>query len=428
MAMQRLRWALTRINLLFHTPAGLSVGRLGSQSLSLFTAPIIAQAIGPTGRGLTAAALAAVTITGVIIGLGVPLAVRRRVVDETQRHDAVRSARILTWCTVPLGGLLALAPLFTVLTQLDHIAKIAFVIAMSLSGLTFSWSIDHNVMVAEKRYFRILWIGSIQTVAYFAVVLTLWILDALSVASVLFAYAAGTVAAFLLGRFWVRTPSGQSTQKLSLLREGATLWGSQAGQVASARLDQFLVLPLIGAGATGLYSVAATIGSLPVTIGLALGTSVFREFVLEQSKAKYTQAVRLAIAVALSLAIALALASIWGIPWLFGAEFKGSVPLAAIALLGGVALSGNHVCTMALVASERGKSMTAVQLAGLAVGIGALYPATAIAGATGAAVASTLGYLTTFAGALLTLGIRPWDAVPRPRDFPQGFRAFLKRQ
>ncbi|MGO1411495.1 MAG: lipopolysaccharide biosynthesis protein [Microbacterium sp.] len=417
-----------RILRLLDTPAGISIGRMTTQALSLVTAPIIAQAIGPTGRGMTAAALAAVTITGVAIGMGVPLAVRRRAVDPEQRDDAVRSARLIAWGTVVPAGLIGVVLVLTLLSDLDLLGSIAFLCAMSMAGLTVSWVTDTNVLVADRRYFRILWVGSIQTISYFLVVVVMWAVGALSVAAVLFAYAAGTLAAFVLGRYWVRTTRDKAQSVRSLLREGMKLWGSQAAEIASARLDQLLVLPIIGAGPTGLYSVAVTMGNLPVSIGLAFGTSAFRDFVNDRSLERMRTAIRMAVAIAGSLAAVVALASIWGIPLLFGAEFQGAVILTFVTVVGGVAVTGNYVCSMALVALQRGVSMTLVQISGLIVGLGLLVPAGHIWGALGAAVASTVGYFATFVGALLVLRIRPWAAIPGPRDFRDGMAVFLGRK
>lgn len=416
-----------RVRRLFDTPAGISVGRMGTQSLSLITAPIIAQAIGPSGRGWTAASIAAITITGVVIGLGVPLAVRRRAVIETDRASLVRTARLFAWFTaipsIGLGLLLAV----TLLQGLDLAAHIAFLVAMTTSALTVSWVIDTQVFVADRRYFRILWLGSIQTVTYFSVVLVLWLADSMSIAGVIWAYASGTVAAFLLGRWWNRQGKGKVKAFGSLFREGLKLWGSQAAEIASARLDQLLVLPIIGAAPAGLYSVAATIGALPVSIGLGLGTSAFRGFVEDRSKDRVERAIRMAFAVALTLAVVVGVVGIWGIPWLFGEDFSGAVPLTFITLAGGVAVVGSYICSMALTARERGLTMTGVQVAGLVVGIALLIPAGNAWGAMGAAAASTIGYVATLGGSLLALRVRPWNAIPRPADFAHGFRTFLGR-
>lgn len=416
-----------RFRRLFDTPAGISIGRMGTQSLSLITAPIIAQAIGPAGRGLTAASIAAITIAGVVIGLGVPLAVRRRAVLTENRSDLVHTARTFAWFTTIPSFLIGVILSLTMLRQLDTASHVAFLTAMACAGLTVSWVIDTQVFVADQKYFRILWLGSVQTVTYFTVILVLWLAGAMSVAAVIWAYTAGTIAAFLLGRWWGRYPGGKVSEFRSLFREGFKLWGSQAAEIASARLDQLLVLPIIGAAPAGLYSVAATIGALPVSIGLGLGTSAFRGFVQDKSRVLVERAIRMAIAIAFALAVVVGIVSIWGIPFLFGDDFAGSVPLAFITLLGGIAVTGNYICSMALVAQERGLSMTLTQVIGLLVGIGLLIPAGMLWGATGAALASTIGYLATFAGALMILRIPPWKTIPLPIDFARGLRTFLGR-
>lgn len=423
-----MRRFLKRVVRLLDTPAGISIGRMSTQSLSLVTAPIIAQAIGPAGRGMTAATLAAVTISGVAIGLGVPLAVRRRAVLSEDRRDLVRTARLFAWVTALPALAIGIILSFTLVASLDPAGHIAFLVAMTCAALTVSWGIDTQVLVADRRYFRILWLGSIQTVAYFVVILALWIAGAMSVAAVLWAYTAGTLAAFILGRCWVRSRGGRVKEVRSLLGEGLRLWGSQAAEVASARLDQLLVLPIIGAAPTGLYSVAATMGALPVSIGIGFGAASFRGFVEDRRRERFEEAVRMATAMAFTLAVVVALASIPGIPLLFGPEFAGSVPLAFITLVGGIAVVGTYICSMAFVALDQGLRMTLVQTIGLAVGIALLVPAGYLWGATGAAAASTVGYLATFGSAVALLGLRPWKVIPLLPDFRRGIRVFLGRR
>ena len=423
-----MRRFFSRLRRALDTPAGISLGRMGTQSLSLITAPIIAQTIGPSGRGLTAAGLAAITITGVAIGMGIPLAVRRRAVLDDGRADVIRTARGFAWMTVIPALLIGIVLSATLLSPLDFASHVAFLTSMACAGLTVSWVIDTQVLVADRQFFRILWLGSIQTVAYFAFIIILWLSGVMSVAAVMWSYTAGTIAAFILGRRWVRATGGRFRGFRSLAREGLHVWGSQAAEVASARLDQLLVLPIIGAAPAGLYSVAATIGALPVSIGIGFGTSAFRGFVEDRAVARIIAAIRMAVAIAFSLAVVVGIASIWGIPLLFGSPFAGSVPLAFVALVGSVAVVGNYICSMALVAQERGLRMTIVQVVGLAVGIGLLVPAGMLWGAMGAAVASTVGYFATFLGAMLALRIRPWLAVPGLSDFRRGLSVFFDRR
>lgn len=421
-----MRRFFARIRRALDTPAGISLGRMGAQSLSLFTAPIIAQAIGPTGRGMTAAAIAVVTICGVGLGMGVPLAVRRRAVLDDDRRDLVRTARLVALLAIVPAVAIAVGVWMTILHELDTSATVAFFVAMASACLTVSWSTDTQVLVADQRYFRILWLGSIQTVTYFCVILALWLTGNMSVAAVLWAYTSGTVAAFILGRVWVSDRGGKVRGLGSLLRESARLWGSQLAEVANARLDQLLVLPILGAAPAGIYSVAATLGALPVSIGIGLGTASFRGFVRDPSATNIARGVRMAVAVATMLGALVAVASIPGVPILFGDAFRPAVPLVAIALVGGVCVTGTYLCTMALVARNHGLRMTLLQFGGLIVGVALLFPLGHLWSSTGAAIASTAGYATTFFAALLVLGVRPWNAFPRPSDFAAGFRLFLR--
>ncbi|WP_424466752.1 oligosaccharide flippase family protein [Pseudoclavibacter helvolus] len=411
------------------TPIAMSMGRALTAILSLVTAPIIAQAIGTEGRGLTGAALAAVQITGIAIGMGVPLAVRRRSVDADPATLAslVKTARLFGWLTVlPALGIGVLCHLFF-FGELSTTDSAMFLVAMASSCLTVLWTTDLNVFVAERRYFRMVCLVSIQSVAYFIGVMIFWLTGHLTVGTVLLCFAAGTVAAFVLGRSWMSVRGGQIREFWSVVREGFTMWGSQLAEMASYRLDQLLVLPVIGASATGIYSVASTIGMLPFSLAVALGASVFQSFARTKDKALISGAIRQITVIVVVVALGLALVSIWLIPGLFGEDFRDSVVVSWITLFGCVFIAMNYIAVSALIAQRRGKAMTAMQVVGLAIGIGLMYPMGSAFGAQGAAWAAVIGYATTFALALVSLRIPPLDIVPRPRDLPLAVRAFLQR-
>ncbi|SMH34698.1 Membrane protein involved in the export of O-antigen and teichoic acid [Rathayibacter oskolensis] len=410
-----------------NTPAGISLSRVFTAALSLVTAPIIAHAIGPEGRGLTAGSLAAIQIIGIAAGMGVPLAVRRRSVQESDRADLIRTARLFGWFTAVPAAAVGVACLLLFLGGLGPVDSVIFLIAMASGALTVLWTIDANVFVAEKMYFRIVSLSSIQTVVYFAVIVCLWAFGALTVGGVLLAFVAGTVAAFALGRFWVRAGAGKVRGLGSLCREGATMWGSQAAEIASYRLDQLLVLPVIGASATGIYSIAVTIGTLPFSLAVGLGAAVFQGFARSDSKDLVVTALRHIFVVTSAVSIVLGVAAVWVVPLLFGERFSESVPVAWITLIGCQFIVGNYIAVTALVSRKQGMSMTAMQVIGLAVGIAALYPLGAVWGPMGAATASSLGYAVTLAFALFALRISPLAVVPRPRDVRPAFKTFLER-
>jgi hypothetical protein len=59
------------------SPLMMTVGRFGALAPGLATAP--ARALGPQGQGVTAISLSILTIMSIVMALGVPVAVRRRI-------------------------------------------------------------------------------------------------------------------------------------------------------------------------------------------------------------------------------------------------------------------------------------------------------------------------------------------------------------
>ncbi|MFU8945401.1 lipopolysaccharide biosynthesis protein [Mycetocola zhadangensis] len=402
------------------------MGRIATSSLSLVTAPIIANVIGTEGRGYTAAALAAIQIAAVLVAMGIPLAIRRRAVITDDLPSLVKTARRFAWFTIIPALLIAMVVLSTLLASMSFGDKVAFVVSMCVCPLTVSWVIDTNVLVSERRFFRILCLGSIQTITYFVAIVLLWSIGQLHVGTVLWAFSLGTIAAFVLGRIWVPSAGGKAKGLKDLIGEGTKLWGGQAAEIASYRLDQLLVLPIIGASATGIYSVAVTIGSLPMTIAIGLGASVFASFVKTNDRGTVALAIRFSLVLAISASATLAVLSVWMIPLLFGEAFASAVPVAFVSLVGSIFIVGNYICSMALSAQKRGGTMTVVQTTGLLIGIGLMYPFGLLWGPIGAAAASGVGFAVTFLASLYILRLWPWAVVPRPADVVPAVRLFFR--
>ena len=76
----------------FNSPMTMLGSRLSVAALGLISAPLIAQALGPSGRGETASALATMYLVPILLALGMPFEVRRRVLADGGM-GAVRTAR-----------------------------------------------------------------------------------------------------------------------------------------------------------------------------------------------------------------------------------------------------------------------------------------------------------------------------------------------
>src|SRR5680860_505229 len=115
-----------------NSPSIIALTRLIIQLTPLLTAPIVARELGPEGRGFYAACFAAMTLTPVALGLGLPLVTRRR----SANHDPASTMRsvyriipILIPCAVGIGYFIKQALIPGISTLSGHI----FLVGMGCS-------------------------------------------------------------------------------------------------------------------------------------------------------------------------------------------------------------------------------------------------------------------------------------------------------
>ena len=103
-----------------------------------------------------------------------------------------------------------------------------------------------------------------------SVIVALWLTGRIEVSSVLFAFLLGNITTYALGRWWVRGRGGRIRDAADIVKEGLHLAGGQIADVSSRRLDQVIALPLLGAHATGIYAVGATMASATAPVAQTL--------------------------------------------------------------------------------------------------------------------------------------------------------------
>lgn len=403
---------------LVNSPVMMALGRFGAMFLAMISTPIIARALGPQGRGVTAAALAVFIAIPVLLGMGVPLAVRRRVsVLEGIRADVVRTGRAYAALTFIPAVLIAIPIEVLLLPGLSTAERFAYYLSIALVPLTVSWSIDANVLVATKEYRRVGTLSILQAALSTTIIVVIWLVGHLDVSSVLYAFLAGNITAFIFGQVWVRDRGGRVTDFKGIVKEGGALAGGLISDVASKKLDQIIALTLMGAAGAGLYSVAATMGSLAAPVVESLGNSAFKDLTTGDHR-QTIQTVRHAMALSVMSATGLAVVSWFLIPVVFGEAFTDSRPVALITVAASTFSGVGYVTAIALAAQRHGEQMTLAQVTGLVVGIGLMVPSALTWGPAGAACAIGLGSLTSLLISLWSLRVSPLTALPRPGDFP----------
>lgn len=413
------------------SPSLLALGRLGAAALALVSAPIVARVIGPDGRGETAAAIALFHIVPVVIAFGIPLAVRRRAA-VTDGRTAIAAARTLSLAAVVPACAVAVLCWFTLFASFDPESRVVASVGIVAAPMVVSWSSDVSVLVAHSRYRAVMAMQLIQPLTYLVLVVILWALAVADTATVLLAYLLGLAATFVTGLALVRGSfSGSLAEIPTLLKDGVRFAGSALAETASNRLDQAIMLPLIGATQAGYYAVATTIVTAPLAIGQALGASYFtpiaRASETKERRALQWASARSGLAISLVCFPLLCLVTPLIVPLLFGEDFRPTVTVVWLAALGGIAMTSGYVVSMALAAEGRGGRMTIAQVAALVASMGLLIVIGPLLGAVGAAVASSVGYAVLLG--LLLAGLRGSlsDYVPRPADFKEGIRRLVRK-
>lgn len=404
-------------------------GRLGMTAFGLISALVIAHAIGPSGRGETAAAIALFYILPILLALGVPIEARR-LTAKGNAGGVVRVSRRFAGLTAIPTIPIALALAYSLFEDFDSPARIIATVGVVASPATVSWMCNASVVFAQLRFRAFVAIQLTQPGTFLLLVLLAWGLGVADTGTVLLANIAGTLLTFVVALAFTRSQPYDSDIPLkSIVKNGSKYAGSAIAEAASNRLDQVLVLPLMGGFQAGLYSVAVTIAGVPLALGHALGGAFFSSIASAETGTKRTHlkadAFRFAFLLAGISAAILAIATPILVTKVFGAGFEDAILCTWIALAGSIAMVSAYVVAQGLAAEGRGIRMTIAQAISLIFSITMLVVLAPAHGAAGAAIASSLGYLVLLATLLVCYSVPARLLVPTTRDLSASWRAIL---
>ncbi|MFC9836885.1 lipopolysaccharide biosynthesis protein [Rhodococcus sp. NPDC127530] len=403
-----------KITEFFNAPASLLISRLIGSALALLTSPIIAQAIGAEGRGLTAAAVTALTIVPIALALGLPWTVRRRCAVEVDPESVVRSSQILALTSLVPGAGIGVVMCGTLLSGLPDGAKYWLIAGLALAPCVVGRNCLLSYLVVRRSFAKILIITVSQPLLYFVLVLILMSTEHISITSTIAVYVISVLASYIataivnpISWFGSRAKFGQIA--LDSLRAA----GAQISEIASYRLNQLILLPVIGGAALGNYSVALNVALAPAPIGQAIGSGTFKENANSNGVAfreKCADSVRAAVSVGFVSTFAICALSPFVVPWAFGEEFEPAVPAAMILSFGGLLVMCNYTLTSNLIAAGDSLKASVSHYVGFAVGVVLLFVLSYRFGLIGAACASSAGFLTTavLGSAFLSVPLRAW--------------------
>jgi O-antigen/teichoic acid export membrane protein len=401
---------------------GLTAVSVASLLSGLVTGPLIAHALGATGRGLLASVLVPLGVAPFIGQLGLGLfAVRASA-------RGVSVSRLAGTLAVPLllvGGAVALAaePLASALLPEDAGARLCLRIGLSLLPLALLVNVLADVLWGSARWRALTAMRLISPIGLVMVTPVLYLTDSLTVTSAAaLAISLGLVPLpLLLGLLpGARTPRLDWTLMGEALRFGLRAWPGALADLANQRLDQLLMIPLLPPRELGLYAVATTVAVVGTAPAAAIATVVFPRLAAGQVHV-LGPALRITALLLLMTQAAVALAAPLVVPLAFGSSFAAAVPLIHILLLAWMLTALTPVLAHALAASGHPGPGSVAQILGLVCTVVGLAISLPTLGATGAAItslvasAAVLAYLLGSTSRRLSMTL-PELVSPRAAD------------
>lgn len=375
------------------------IGNVFPPLVALASGPILAQALGVGGRGAVAAAVAPLGLAITLVTFGVPESVTYVV---ARRPGLVRiAARNASWIIV-LAGVAAMLAVFGARTwlsggdvQIQHLMAVAAlsIIPSMLLGVT------RGIASGMQQWHMVAWERGLSSGLRLVALVPLWLTGHLTpmTATILVAVMPLTGALAYLRLPRRLAPPEQDTDGTASTRSlggyGLRLWIGSISGVLLHRVDQTLMTPLSSAYQLGLYVVAVSVSELPLIIHRAVRDVTFVADAHESDDARLAAASRISTAISGAVALGLGLTMVWWLPYLFGSEFAGSLPVAAVLLVAVVLGTPGSIAGAGLSARGRPGLRSISLVIACVVNIGLLILLVPQWGAMGAAWATFVGYV-----------------------------------
>ena len=390
------------------------VNVIGAAS-GFITGPLLARALGPTGRGDLAAIVVPFTIAAPLLGLGIGGYAFRTLPRGRPLGDVVGSLGLPTLMLGALGAAVAV-PAADALAGGRPIVRAFLIVGLLSMPIVMLASLLLSSLSALERWRPVMVTRIIPFGVTAAAVVVLYIAGALTVATAAGATIAGSLLSIVPGLplLWAERPRFRRAIARAGLNFGIKSWAGGLAQMTNARLDQFLMITVVAPRVLGLYAVAVTISGATGLIGGALAPPLMARVGAGETHL-ISQAVRIMVAVSVCVNLALAAVSPVLLSVLFGHGFRGALPMLLILLVAQVPLVGVGVLSSALQADGAPMIPTIGEGIAVVVTVGGLIALLGPLGGVGAAIVSLAAYSSSFVFQLLV--------ARRRTDTP--LRAFL---
>ncbi len=379
-----------------------SLSYLATAGLGFVNGPILARALGTTGRGELAAVVATTQLIGFVTGFGMPRA-------------AVFFATEIKWRKIIMSSW------FTVLVfTLPFLALLIPAYQWVLDGkqdITVTWFYAYLALtvLAGPATTTIFWLrGMSRTIAFnllnaLPAVLTsigyvgLFIAGRLTLETALVSTFVAQAIARVVVLSYGRSFPGRGFDKQAYKTQrhyGLRAWFGSLSYLVTFRVDQFVLAGIVESDQLGIYAVAATGATLSLPISRGIGQTLLphvrRAKTDEARFAAIEKALRWVRLASGAAVVGLAALAPFVVPFLFTEEFAPAVIPLLILLPGQFANDVATVLASALDSFNRPEEASKAQVVSAVItvaGLAIFAPLFGIRGAAGVTTAAYLGYL-----------------------------------
>jgi O-antigen/teichoic acid export membrane protein len=366
--------------------------------LAFVTSPILARALGPSGRGDLAAIFVVLILAPTIADLGLYVYVSRERAREVRSIGSILGSTVPIAITVSLIGVLLAVPIAHVLGRGRRDVVLFIELGLFMLPLSVVFQTLYGVVVGAQRWRLIMLAKFLSAIGPAVLIVLLSVAGSLRVDTAAAAYlVCGLVAnlPFLGGLRGSRPWRFESQIAREGLAFGLRAWLSSLASQTNAKLDQLLMVGLVSSSELGLYALAVTLATASSSLTSAISNALMPR-VAAGEPALAARACRVTILLVGVYGVALALVSPVLVPFVFGSAFTGSVTMLIVLLAATMFLVPAQVLGAAVIAAGEPGAAARSQLVGMAITVPALIVVLPLAGGVGAATVSLAAYAASF--------------------------------
>lgn len=380
---------------------------------ALVTSPILARALGPSGRGDVAAILVVLGLAPLLCDLGLYVYISRERARGVRRLGDVLGSTLPIVLAGALTGVFLAVPIAHAIGRGRDDVTLFIALGLLLLPLTAFFQVLYGVLTGAQRWQPVIIAKLLTAGGSTLLIVALSIVGGVTVSSVAIVLIVSSVVGnvpLLVALRGSRPWRFRSKIAREGLAFGARSWVWSLAGTSVVKLDQLLMAVIVSSRELGLYALAVTLATASAPLTGAVVTALLPR-VAAGDPTLAARSCRVAIFVALVYGIALGIVSPFLIPLVFTSGFTGAVPMLLILLLAHVFFVPTQVLGTALIAAGSPGAAARSQIVGLGVTVVGLVIALPLAGGVGAAIVSVLAYAATsavvFVAAVRAFGVPP---------------------